>query len=71
MDIREKALARILEEAIGNEDAARDCYLRAAEVADDQELKKMLLDLVHRSLDHHAVIEDKVKELHLLNESPS
>jgi len=65
MDAFEKAFARLLVEAMGHEDAARDAYLRAAEFAADPDMQTMLTDLANRSLDHHDIIEEKMNELHL------
>jgi len=65
MDTFKMAFVRILEEAMGHEDSARDAYLRAAEFAADPELKTMLADLANRTLDHHDLIEEKMNELRL------
>ncbi len=58
-----RELFRILEEAILDEDRARDTYLRAAGLTDDPCVRAMLMELASMEGEHHVLLENKLNEL--------
>jgi rubrerythrin len=59
----QRELFRILEEAIKDEDEARDTYAEAANHTDDPEVKAFLMELAAMEQQHHVLLENKLNEL--------
>jgi rubrerythrin len=59
----QRELFRILEEAIRDEDRARDTYAQAMLLTDDPCVKELLMQLAVMEQEHHILLENKLNEL--------
>lgn len=64
----ERELFRILEEAIKDEDRARDTYTAAARYTDDPCARQLLLQLAAMEQEHHVLLENMLNEMRALAE---
>ncbi|MAT40137.1 MAG: hypothetical protein CL946_11095 [Ectothiorhodospiraceae bacterium] len=58
-----KNLVDIIQDAADQESDAAQYYREAAELAEDQELRKFLLDLADMEDDHHRMLVEKLEQL--------
>lgn len=58
-----KRLIDILQDAADQESDAAQFYAEAAELAEDPELKKFLIDLAEMEEDHHRMLKEKLESL--------
>lgn len=59
----QRDLFAILEEAIGREDRDHDRYAEAANLTNNPQAKKLLLELAEMEHQHHLILEKMLNEL--------
>jgi len=64
----ERVLFKILEEAIKDEDRARDTYTAAAGYTDDPCVRRLLMQLAAMEQEHHVLLENVLNELRAVAE---